>query len=252
MYIITYKELITNLVVSDLKTKYSSSVLGFAWSMLNPLLMMIVLYFVFSNLFKNQPNFIVYLLTGILAWRFFANGTMAAMSSVVGKSSLVTKIYIPREILTLSVTLSSLISSMLEFLVFIPLLTISGASISHLVLIFPIIHMMYFLIIYGIGLILASLYVYYRDLNQIWDVILQVGFFLSPIIYPITLVPQKYEFYYMLNPITRLINIYRDIFINEGFPKFSDIIIIIISGIILLLIGTMIFKKLSRRFAEEI
>lgn len=252
MYFFEYKELIKNLVISDLKTKYSSSVLGFAWSMLNPLLMMLVLYFVFSNLFKSQENFVVYLLTGILAWRFFAIGTSSAMGSIVGKSSLVTKIYIPREILTLSIVISGLISSLLEFSVLIPLLIILGAGISFTVLLFPVVHLMYFLIIYSTGLFLASLYVYYRDLNQIWDIVLQVGFFLSPIIYPLSLVPAKYEFYYMLNPITRLINMYRDILLNGTIPKISDFIIVLIFGIMLLMTGTALFRKLSRRFAEEV
>jgi lipopolysaccharide transport system permease protein len=252
MYIFEYKELIKNLVISDLKTKYSSSVLGFAWSMLNPLLMMLVLYFVFSNIFKSQENFVVYLLVGILAWRFFTIGTTSAMFSIVGKSSLVTKIYIPREILTLSAAISSLISSTLEFVVLIPLLMILGAKVSFTVVMFPMVHLMYFLIIYGVSLILASLYVYYRDLNQIWDIVLQVGFFLSPIIYPLSLVPSKYEFYYMLNPITRLINMYRDILLNGTIPKISDFVIVLIFGAILLLVGTAIFRKLSRRFAEEV
>ena len=150
MYIFEYKELIRNLVISDLKTKYSGSVFGFAWSMLTPLLMMLVLYFVFSGIFHSQENFVLYLLTGILAWRFFANGTTAAMFSIVGKPSLVTKIFIPREILTLSVALSCFISSILEFLVLIPLLIILGAGISATILLVPLLHLMYFLRVYGI------------------------------------------------------------------------------------------------------
>jgi len=121
MYIFEYKELIKNLVISDLKTKYSNSALGFVWSMLNPLLMMLVLYLVFNNVFRNnQEHFALYILIGLTGWRFFALGTSTAMSSIVGRSSLVTKIYIPREILTISVVLSALVSSLLEFLVLIP------------------------------------------------------------------------------------------------------------------------------------
>ena len=252
MYIFEYKELIRNLVISDLKTIYSGSVFGFAWSMLNPLLMMLVLYFVFSGIFHSQENFVLYLLTGILAWRFFANGTTAAMFSIVGKPSLVTKIFIPREILTLSVALSCFISSILEFLVLIPLLIILGAGISATILLVPLLHLMYFLLVYGISLILASLYVYYRDLNQIWDIVLQVGFFLSPIVYPLSYIPAKYEFYYMLNPITRLITMYRDVLLDGTIPKISDFGIVIASGLILFVIGTLLFKKQSRRFAEEL
>jgi lipopolysaccharide transport system permease protein len=104
--------------------------------------------------------------------------------------------------------LSALISSILEFLVLIPLLIIFGVGLSATILFFPVLHVLYFLMVYGIAL--ASLYVYYRDLNQIWEVLLQIGFFLSPIVYPISLIPQKYKLYYNLNPITRLIEIYRD------------------------------------------
>lgn len=252
MYILEYRELIKNLVVNDLKTKYSSSVLGFAWSMLNPLLMMTILYLVFSNVFKNQDNYIVYVLTGLLAWRFFTIGTSSAMASIVGRPSLVTKIHLPREILTLSAVLSSLISSILELSVLVILLMVLKVHIPITVLLFPIIYVVYFPIIYGLGLILASLYVYYRDLSQIWEVVLQAGFFASPVFYPLSSVPEGIMFYYLLNPITRLIGMYRDIFMYGTIPKISDFIVVIIFGLVLMLIGTTLFKKLSRRFAEEI
>jgi lipopolysaccharide transport system permease protein len=252
MYVLEYRELIKNLVVNDLKTKYSSSVLGFAWSMLNPLLMMSVLYLVFSNVFKNQDNYIVYVLTGLLVWRFFTIGTGSAMASIVGKPSLVTKIHLPREILTMSVVLSSLISSVLELLVLTILLIILRVHIPITIMLFPAIYLVYFPIIYGLGLILASLYVYYRDLNQIWEVVLQAGFFASPVFYPLSYVPKELMFYYMLNPITRLISMYRDIFMDGIVPSISDFIVVIGCGFVLMTVGTILFKKLSRRFAEEI
>src|SRR3989337_3199844 len=253
MYIFEYKELIKNLVISDLKTKYSGSVLGFAWSMLNPLLMMLVLYFVFSNVFKmTQEHFALYLLIGITGWRFFAMGTSAAMSSIVGKASLVTKIFISREILTLSVVVSALISSLLEFLVLIPLMVIFGVIPSLTILLFPLLHILFFLIVYGIALALASLYVYYRDLTQIWEVLLQIGFFLSPIVYPLSLIPEKYMVYYMLNPITRLIEMYRDTLLYGKLPDLTDFGIVILFGIIMFVFGSWLFRKLSRRFAEEV
>jgi lipopolysaccharide transport system permease protein len=253
MYFIEYKELIKNLVISDLKTKYSNSVLGFAWSMLNPLLMMLVLYFVFNNVFKNnQEHFALYLLIGITTWRFFAMGTSVAMSSIVGKASLVTKIFIPREILTLSTVLSALVSSLLEFLVLIPLLVIFGVIPSLTIILFPLLHILFFPIVYGISLALASLYVYYRDMNQIGDVVIQIGFFLSPIVYLLSLIPENYRFYYMLNPITRLIEMYRGVLLYNRLPGLTDLGIVIFSGIVLLILGSLLFSRLSSRFAEEI
>jgi len=253
MYLFEYSELIKNLVASDLKVKYQSSVLGFAWSMLNPLLMMLVLYAVFNNIFRfEQEHFALYLLIGIIAWRFLANGTMTAMSSIVGKPSLVTKIFIPREVLTFSMAMSAFISSILEFAVLIPLLLILGVSLSFTVLLFPVIHILFFVMVYGVSLVLASLYVYYRDLNQIWDILLQVGFYLAPIIYPISLVPEKYIFYYMLNPVTRLMVMYRDILLYNTIPSALDLLIVATCGLIFLIIGTIIFGKLSPGFAEEV
>ena len=253
MYLFEYSELIKNLVASDLKVKYQSSVLGFAWSMLNPLLMMLVLYAVFNSIFRfEQEHFALYLLIGIIAWRFLANGTMAAMSSIVGKPSLVTKIFIPREVLTFSMAMSAFISSILEFAVLIPLLLILGVSLSFTMLLFPVIHILFFVMVYGLSLVLASLYVYYRDLNQIWDILLQVGFYLAPIIYPISLVPEKYIFYYMLNPVTRLMVMYRDTLLYGTIPSALDFLIVAMCGLVFLIIGTMIFRKLSPGFAEEV
>lgn len=253
MYIFEYSELIRNLVISDLKVKYQSSFLGFAWSMLNPLLMMLVLYAVFQNIFKfEQEHFALYLLIGIIAWRFLSIGTVTAMGSIVGKPSLVTKIYIPREILTFSITMSAFISSILEFTVLIPLMLILGAPISITILLFPVVHALYFIIVYGLSLVLSALYVYFRDLNQIWDILLQIGFYVSPIIYPLTMVPEKYLLYYTLNPITRLIMMYRDILLFGNFPTVLDFLIVGGFGVVFLAFGSAVFKRLSLRFAEEV
>jgi lipopolysaccharide transport system permease protein len=253
MWIIEYRELIKILTISDLKVKYQSSVLGFAWSLLNPLLMMLVLYLVFNNVFKNNQNhFALYLLIGIISWRFLSIGTSASMMAIVGKPSLVTKIYIPRQVLVMSSVLSSFISSILEFLVLVPLLIILGAGVSPYILLFPVIHLIYFMIVYGISLILAALYVYYRDLNQIWDVLIQIGFFLSPIVYPLTTVPPQYLMYYRLNPITALMQMNRDVLLYHQPPALTDIALTLAAALIIMAAGSLVFKRLERRFAEEI
>jgi len=253
MWVVEYRELIRILTVSDLKVKYQSSVLGFAWSLLNPLLMMLVLYMVFNNVFMNsQEHFALYLLIGIVSWRFLANGTSSSMGAIVGKPSLVTKIYIPRQVLVLSTVLSSFISSLLEFLVLMVLLLAFGVGISPNILFFPAVHMVYFVMVYGISLALSALYVYYRDLNQIWEVLLQLGFFVSPVCYSISLVPDKYLFYYMLNPVTLVMQIYRKVLLYAETPSSSSLVYILLSACVLLVVGAVIFKRLERRFAEEL
>ena len=252
MWLLEYRVLIRIMTISELKVKYQSSILGFTWSLLNPLLMMLVLYFVFNNVFKaTQNHFALYLLIGIVSWRFLSNGTMSAMASIVGKPSLVTKIRIPRQVLVLSVVLSSFISSILEFVVLLPLLFILGVGLSPYILLFPVIHLIFFMMVYGMSLILASLYVYYRDLNQIWEVIIQMGFFLSPIVYPLSTVPKEYLSYYMLNPVTVIIQMYRDILLYHTAPAPSDLAFAFLVGIAIVLLGSAVFKRLERRFAEE-
>jgi lipopolysaccharide transport system permease protein len=253
MWFVEYRELIKILTISDLKVKYQSSVLGFAWSMLNPLLMMLILYLVFSNVFRaTEDQFALYLLIGVISWRFFANGTTSAINIIVKNSSLVTKIFIPREVLVLSTILSALISSLLEFLVLIPLLILLGAGLSPYILFFLIIHGIYFLIVYGISLILAALYVYYRDLDQIWNVVMQMGFFLSPVVYPLSTVPTKYIDYYMLNPITGIIQMYRNVLLYHQLPQAGDIAFALAAGFSIVIIGSYVFNRFERRFAEEI
>ncbi len=253
MWIVEYRELIRILTVSDLKVKYQSSVLGFLWSLLNPLLMMLVLYFVFKNVFRfDEKNFALYLLIGIVAWRFLANGTMTSISAIVGKPSLVTKVYVPRQVLVLSTVLSSFTSSILEFSVLVPLLIFFGVDLSMNVLFFPLIQAIFLVLVYGISLILAALYVYYRDLNQIWDVLLQAGFFLSPIVYPISIVPEKYLPIYMANPVTVIIEMYRKALLYAETPSLAEFAFILAAAVAVLLAGTAVFGRLEGRFAEEI
>jgi lipopolysaccharide transport system permease protein len=253
MWISEYRDLIWILTVSDLKIKYQSSVLGFVWSLLNPLLLMLILYVVFSSIFRvTQENFAIYLLVGIITWRFFANGTSAAVPNIVNKASLVTKVYIPRQILVISSVLSSLISSLLEFGVLFAFVAVFSKHITFNVFLFPVIQALFFIIVFGVALVLGGLYVYYRDLTQIWEVILQLGFFLSPIVYPISILPENILPLYMLNPITVIIQSYRDIFLDGVFPPAWEMAYLLGVSVFLLVAGGFVFNRLERRFAEEI
>lgn len=246
-----YTELFKNLTITDLKNKYQNTALGFAWSLLSPLLLMLVLYFVFRHIFRAE-NFEVYLLIGIITWRFFANGTTSALFSIVGKANLVTKVYIPRWLLTGSSVASSLISSILEFMVLLPLALILGGQISLSVFLFPIIHLLYATMILGVGFAVAALFVRYRDLQHIWEVFLSAAFFLSPIIYPMSQVPDKYMDVYMLNPLTRVMIIYRDLLMDGTFPAIRDLLFVALAAMVVFILGYLIFRGLEPRFAEEV
>lgn len=247
-----YRELIKNLTLAEFKNRYQNTTLGFFWSLLSPLLLSLVLWFVFRNLFRQEENFAVNLLVGIMAWRFFAAGTTATLHSIVGKPSLVTKIYVPRHILVLSTVLANLISSLLEFLVLLPILLVLLGHLPLTVVLFPLVHIPYLFFIYGIGLLLAALFVYFRDLNQIWDVLINILFFCSPIVYPLSIVPGYLMPYYILNPVTQFIIVYRNLMVAGTAPSITSIIGIIIAAISAWLMGNFVFARLQRRFAEEV
>lgn len=247
-----YRELIGNLTVADLKTRYQNTALGFLWSLLSPLLLALVLYFVFRFLYGQGLDFPRYLIVGLMTFRFFSTGTTGAMYSIVGRPSLVSKVYIPRELIVLSSVLSTLISALLEFLITIPILFMLSPSLPATLFLFPLLFLIYFWFIYGIGLFLASLYVYFRDVNQIWEVVTNILFFLCPIIYPMLQITGKVLPFYLLNPLTEFIIMYRDLMVYGNLPSVYSLTITLVASGIAMVVGSITFNKLQRRFAEEI
>jgi lipopolysaccharide transport system permease protein len=247
-----YRELIRNLAVADLKNRYQNTSLGFLWSLISPFLMAVVLWFVFRKVFSQEENYAINLIVGIMAWRFFSTGTSACLNSIVSRSTLVTKVYIPRQILVMSTAISSLIASLLEFVILFPIVFVLVGHIPPTMILYPIAHIFLFLPIYGIGLLFSSAYVYFRDLSQIWEVMLNILIYTSPIIYPMSIVPPYLMPYYMLNPLTHIILMYRDIIVSGVFPTWLSFVYIVIFGVAAVLVGNYVFEKLQRRFAEEL
>ena len=247
-----HRELIWNLTVVDLKNRYQNTSLGFFWSLLSPLLQAMVLYIVFRHLWGQEENFAVNLVVGMMAWQFFATGTSSSLGAIVGKSSLVTRVYIPRQILVLSNVLANLINFLLTFIVLLLILLVLLGHLPVTVFLFPLIHLVYFWFIYGAGLLLSSLFVYFRDINQIWDVLVRVLFFCSPIFYPLTIIPANIMPYYLLNPVTLFIGMYREVMVAGDLPSLYSIVVVIGFAIAAYLVGSLVFSKLQRRFAEEL
>ncbi|MHB8084683.1 MAG: ABC transporter permease [Dehalococcoidia bacterium] len=247
-----YRELLKNLTITNLKLRYQNTALGFLWSLLSPLLFAVVLYFVFRYMWGQTPDFPAYLLVGLMTWRFFANGTTSSLYSITGRASLVTKVYIPRELLVLSNIFSNMLSSLLEFIVIIPILFVVLGKLPVTVFLFPLLFLIYFWFVYGISLFLASLYVYLRDLNQIWEVVSSILFFLSPIIYPMVQISDKTLPFYLLNPMTEFIIMFRDVMIYGNTPSLYSLAITVAASAAAFVIGNLVFSKLQRRFAEAI
>ena len=246
-------DVITVLAEKDFKVRYRNSLLGFLWSLLNPLAYMTILTLVFSFLLKvSIPDFAAWVLIGLLVWRFFSIGTSQGLLSITGNPSLVSKVYVPRYVIVLSNNLANFLGASLEFVAVLPLLVLLGVDLTAYILLLPPLLVSEFLLVFGLSLSLSSLNVKYRDFYQLWDIALQLGFFLSPIVYDAKLIPARFQLLYSLNPVTRLIELARAIFLQHQLPSLFDNAVIISSVAVFLLIGFLIFRGLEGRFAEAL
>jgi len=215
--------------------------------------MMIVLTIFYTFLFGSSiPNYPLFVLPALLAWRFFAVGTQTSLESIAGNSSLVTKVFFPRWLLVLSSNLANLIGSSLEFIALSPLMIALGAKLSVVLVLLPVILLLELLLISGISLILSSVNVYYRDFGQIWEIFLQAAFFLTPIFYSQSAIPQKYNIVYSLNPAARIIESVRGIIYYGSAPTAFDFFIVLVAALLSLLIGSIVFRRLEGSFAEKV
>jgi lipopolysaccharide transport system permease protein len=248
-----HRELITKLAWSDFKLRYKSSALGFLWSLLEPLLMLLVLYTVFSNLMRIQvEHYQLFLLMGIILWNFLDRGTSMSIWSIIGKPSLVQKVYFPRDILVISTCITALMMTALEFVVFLIFLEIFRVMPGWTIAYFPILFLLEFLIIIGLSMALSALNVYFRDVQFIWRLIVQVGFFATPILYPITIFPENVRWIVMLNPLAQIISMMRDCTLYGIVPNPTNLAFSAVSMIIVLLVGYFVFGRLEPSFAEAI
>lgn len=259
-----YRELIRNLIARDLKVRYRNSVLGIIWSWANPLLMMVVYTLVFNFLAGNAnlSHYHVFILCALLPWNFFSQSVMGAIGSIVGNAHLVKKVYFPREALPISIILSNLVNFLIGLPVFFGLALVSGAPLTHWALLLPIPILVQVIFTIGICLILSTLNVFYRDTQIIMEVLMMAWFFVTPIFYPITRVPQEATVWGItfnarlwlrrLNPMASIIASYRDL-LYWGAPTGLDFLLrTAITALLVLAVGYLIFLRYSPRFGEEV
>jgi len=246
-----YRDLFFQLVTRELKIKYRKSILGYLWSVLNPLLTMTVLVIVFSNMFaRGVPNFPVYLLTGQLLFNFMVISTSRSLTSVVGSASLLKKIYVPKYIFTLSVTTSELLTFFFSLGALIIVILVTGAPVTwrYIFILIPIIELYVFCI--GIGLFLAQAYVFFRDIEYIWSVITTAWLYLSAIFYPVTSLPDKVHFFVTnFNPMYSYITLFRNF--TTGGPNMGSLDLTIRGAVfscLAFLVGFISFAYNKKKF----
>lgn len=248
-----YKQMIKSLVLSDLRTRYKGSILGFLWTFLNPLLMLLVYTIVFSTIMRfDMENYIIYMFIGLLPWLNFSSSIQSSSSIVIRNSNLIKKIYFPHEVLPLSTVFGGIINYLFGLIIMFAAIFISGMTISVYVLYFPVILFLQFLLTYALTLLFSSLNVYFRDLEHILGVIVMAWFYFTPIIYPASMIPEQYQFIFDFNPMKPIIESLQDIFYYQRNPEFVSLLKSLVYNSILLLFSWIVFRKLSKRFAEEV
>ena len=260
------QNLLKELVKTDFKLRYQGSVLGILWSVLKPLALFLVMYVVFVRFLKftdGTPTFPIVLLLGIALWSFFSEATSLGMRAIVDRGDILRKINFPKTIIVLSTTTGSLIGLAINLLVVVVFALFAGVKFTWLVMLVPLGIVQLYAVAMGLAFILSALYVKFRDIGHIWEVILQALFYATPIIYPITMVSNNYPEIaklIMLSPVTQPIqDIRRNLIAPDTVPttwgmvdSWYIAIIPIVVTITLLIVGVAYFNKHSKSFAENL
>lgn len=258
-----YRELIRNLVIRDLKVRYKNSVLGILWSLLNPLLMTIVFTVVFTLLLRNNtPNYPVFFMCGYLPWSFLSDSVVGGTNSIVGNAHLIKKVYFPREVLPLADVLSGLVNFLLALVVLFGAILVFHVGLTASVLLLPVVIVAQVLFTLGLVFFLSTANVFYRDTQHIMQVVMQAWFFLTPIFYPIDIIPESATVLGMtlnlqmwvrrLNPMASLIAAYRDILLKGAVPGLDFLFRTVITCLAVFVVGYLIFCRYSKVFGEEV
>jgi ABC-2 type transport system permease protein len=257
------RSLIRELVASDFKMRYQGSILGYLWSLLRPLLLFLVLYIVFTKVIplgKDIPHYPAYLLLGIVVWTFFIEATTSGMNSITGRGDLIRKVNIPKYTIVIATTLSAFVNFSLNLTIVILFMIINGVAFRpEMIWAIPIIAEVVVLAL-GLSFLLAAMFVRFRDISHIWDVILQILFYAIPIIYPLTLPPQRIREIISLNPMTQILQDLRSVVITsdtltptEVFQsQFLGRVLPVLIVIAIAVIAGLYFRRRSRYFAEEL
>jgi ABC-type polysaccharide/polyol phosphate export permease len=250
------RDLLWHMTVRHLRGQYKQSVLGYAWAFVNPLSQMIILSFVFSTILgagsQNGVPFPLFLFVGLVPWLFFASALSSGTDAVVGASSLVTKVYFPREVLPTAAVLTKLVDLLFGMVILAMLMVYYGRAPEATSYWFPLLFAIHMLFTLGLTYPLAALNLYYHDVRFLVGVVLTLWFYLTPVLYPTSRVPPKYQWIYDINPNSVFIDAYRRVILYGDNPDFKKVLLGAVIAIGTFLIGYYIFKRMEAGFADSI
>lgn len=244
-----YRFLLNNLISREIKVKYRRSILGILWSVLNPLLSMIVISFVFSQIFRfDIQYFNVYFLTGSVIFNFMSDATMSSLSSIISASSLIKKVYIPKYIFPLEKTTFSLVNLGFSLIAVAIVMLFSGIKITASILLFPIPILYCYIFSLGISLALSALTVMFRDIEHLYSVVVTMWMYLTPVIYPASVLKGSLLTIIKFNPMYYYVTYFRDVVMYGNIPDLTFNLICLAFSLGSLLLGMLIFKLREKTF----
>lgn len=248
-----YRDLLWQLIARNVKTRYKRSVLGVLWTMLNPLLMMLVLTFVFSNVFRfQQPHYSVYALAGLAIWNFFAQTTAGAMSELIWGGQLMHRIYIPRSIFAVSALGTSLVNLLLTLIPLFAIMVITGVPLRPALLILPLPILLTAMFALGVALVLSRVAAYFADVLEMYQIFLMAWMYLTPIIYPKEIIPERFLWLFNLNPMYHLIEIFRAPLLIGWLAGPNTVIASVAAAAVALAFGWWYFSRKADELAYRI
>ena len=245
-----YRGMIKSLTRQDLRGRYKASMLGFLWTFINPLLQLLVYTFVFGYILKNPADqYYLFLFVALVPWIFFSSCLTGGSGLLISYKDMLKKIYFPREVLPISFTLTNLVNMLLTFIVMFVVLIFAGRGITLAILYLPIIILIEILLCAGITFISSACTVYFRDLQHILGIVGMAWQFMTPIMYEI---PAGLETLFAINPMTSVVIAYRDILYYGRAPQLSTLLWAVAFGVVMLVIGMLVFNRLKKGFVEEL
>lgn len=251
--LIRYREMFWGLVSREVRARYKGSALGFFWSLLNPLLLLIIYSLVFSVYMRiNVPNYSIFLFCGLLPWAWFSTSLTNATASIVANGNLIKKVYFPHELLPLMNVTTNLINFLLSLPVLFLFMLLWNVPFTLNLLYFPLLVILQFLLTLGIALILSTLNAFFRDIEQLLGPLLMAWFYLTPVVYPASAIPEKFQFLFLANPMAPLIAGYQRIFYEGQSPVFAHLLYCMAVAGVLFVLGYAIFYRKKFFFAEVV
>jgi ABC-type polysaccharide/polyol phosphate export systems, permease component len=259
--------LLRQLVKTDFKLRYEGSVLGMVWSALKPLMLFAVMYTVFVHFLRfggDTPYFATSLLLGISLWSFFSEATATGMQAIVQKGDLLRKINFPRYILVVSATVNALINLLINLVVLLIVALIDGVNFHWHILLLPLVILQLYTLSLAVAFLLSALYVKFRDISHIWEVVMQAGFYATPIIYPLSMIigmagPKIAKIFIVVNPMAQIIQDARYLVVYPEtetvwnfIGNFWIAIIPVVMTFVLVILAAIYFRKNSHKFAEMV